>query len=129
MLSSLSSFIPIVLLVLPPQCEDTVTFTKSDDGCSDSTYGFIAPIALQAPELVCVAMPGYEYMLDHSCICGALQGAGYLAMADRPVVDTSLCWAGVGAGPNVCRQVVACGVAQSEMIFEDGFESGDTGRW
>jgi len=84
----------LVFLALPIQCEGILWFNQADDGCSDSLYGFVEQVAEQAPELVCVASPGYEYMLNHSCICGAFQGAGYLA--GRPAVSTSLCWARVG---------------------------------
>ena len=119
----------LVFTVLPIQREGILWFNQAEDGCSDSLYGFVEEIASDAPELVCVALPGYERMLNHSCICGAFQGAGYLAMTGREAVSTSLCWARVGERPETCQEVVSCGPVQSTVIFEDGFESGDLSKW
>ncbi len=116
---------------LPPQCEGIVGFSPADAGCSgsDSVYGFSESVAAEAPLLVCIASPGYEYLLAHSCLCEAYQGAGYLEMAGLPVPDVSVCWALIGSRPATCQRMVACGTLADPLIFADGFESGNTWSW
>ncbi len=127
----LLTLVTLLLSTVPSHCEGIESFTPAAVGCSgaNSFYGFREEIAAQAPSLICVAVVGFEHMLEHSCVCGAYQGAGYLTLAELSIPDLSLCWAPSSIGPVICRQVVACGVVQDPMIFSDGFESGDISAW